>query len=416
MIKRKIEFISIIQYAFFFVSILQCNSVFFRENGTNHQKIVLILWCFLAIILWGSANVDFVKQKYNMHRLVLFELIWTGLVVFFVLVNFFKKPVSIITLVVLFMPFFVVPIFLNDIVNRKDNLLMKFRNVVLVLAVISLVFWLLAMIGFPPNVSVIINWGRIKMINGYFNIHFIAQGTTDFLGLQGIVRNTGIFVEAPMYSYVLSLALIVEVFLGTHLKGYSKKSLLLMATIFTTTSSTGVILVVLVIFSKIVFLTTRINKSVKVILVIVLLPIVAGVVSHIVKSKLDSNWYSSTSIRANDFIAGYQAWKNHWILGNGLNNYNVILQNMDYRRLGLNANNGFSSGLMEVLAYGGIVYGSYFILPVILLIRKNKAVLVVAATSFILFAFTLVNNVFLWYIFVSYFWAVLLNNKRKLEM
>ncbi|WKF71652.1 hypothetical protein QYM39_02995 [Pediococcus pentosaceus] len=361
--------------------------------------------------------MDFLKRKYNVHKLVLFELIWTGLLIIFVLFNFFKRPISISTMSALFIPFFLVPIFLNDIVNRKNNLLLKFRNVVLVLAVISLVFWLVAMIGFLPNSSTVIDWGRIKVINGYFHVHYIAQGTTDFLGLQGIVRNTGIFVEAPMYSYVLSLALITDVFFGTRSKGYSKKSLLLMATIFTTTSSTGAILVILVIFSKIVFLSTRISKSIKVILLIFLLPIVTAAVSYIVKSKLDSNWYSSTSIRINDFVAGYQAWKNHWILGNGLNNYDAILQNMDYRRLRLNANDGFSTGLMEVLAYGGIIYGLYFLIPIVMLIKKDKKVFLVAGISFVLFTFTLVNSVFLWYIFISYFWAVLLNsNKGKLEV
>jgi hypothetical protein len=415
MFKRKINFISVIQYIFVFISILQCNTVFYREDGTNHQKIILLSWLLVVIVLWGEANVNLTRQKYDLRKLIFFELIWTTLVAGFALISYSKMATSIITIGILFIPFFVIPIFLDDL-SKENKILIKFRNVVLILAVISLVFWALSMLGISPTSSTIINWGRAKMVYGYFNIHFIAQGSVSFLGLNGIIRNTGIFVEAPMYSYVLCLALIVDNFMVSKLKGYSKVSLLLIATIFTTTSSTGIILVLLVVFSKMMFLTNRISRGIKVIIVVVLLPVLGVLISYIVQSKLDSNWYSSSSIRINDFFAGYQAWKNHWILGNGINNYNSILQNMDYRRLRLNANNGFSSGLMEVLAYGGIVYGLYFLTPIVLLLRKNKVIFLVASVSFVLFVFTLVNNVFLWYIFVSYFWAVLLNNRRKLEI
>ncbi|MDV6379947.1 hypothetical protein ACYJZK_04545 [Pediococcus pentosaceus] len=412
---KKTNFISIIQYAFVCISILQCNTVFYRESGTNHQKVVLVLWLLVTVILWGIANGNFWKEKYNLRKLLFFELVWLVLVTSFALISYSKVPIPVTTMVMLFIPFFVVPIFIDDL-NKENTILMKFRNVVLILATISLIFWILSMIGMPSTSYATIDWGRIKVIYGYFYIHYIAQGSIDFLGFQGIIRNTGIFVEAPMYSYVLSLALIVDIFLYSKLKGYSRKSLLLMITIFTTTSSTGIILVILVAFSKLMFLTKRISNGVKAIVILGLLPILEIIISYIIKSKFDSNWYSSSSIRINDFVAGYQAWKNHWILGNGLNNYNSILQNMDYRRLRLNANDGFSTGLMEVLAYGGIVYGLYFVSPIILLFRKDKKVFVVAGISFVLFTFTLVNNVFLWYIFISYFWAVLLNNKRRLEI
>lgn len=417
MIKTKIKFITIIQYLFVFATILQCNTIFYRQSGANHEKQLLVVWFLLVIILWGIANLNFIKQKYDLRKLISFELIWTTLVVTFMTISYIRNPFSITTIIIIGIPFFVIPIFLDDF-NGTGKLLIRFRNIVLVLAVISLLFWALSMLGLSTNSSTVINWGRVESINGYFNIHYIAQGSINFLGLHGIVRNTGIFVEAPMYSYVLCMALIVDIFLDTDLQGYSKKSMLLMVTIFTTTSSTGIILVLLIIFSKMIFLSNRISKGLKAIIIIGLLPVLSIIILYIIKSKLDSNWYSSTSVRINDFVAGYQALKNHLFFGNGMNNYNSILQNMDARRLILGANSGFSSGLMEVLAYGGIAYMLYFLTPIILLFKSNKINFLVASISFVLFTFTLVNNVFLWYVFISYFWAVWLSNnrKRKLEI
>lgn len=416
MLRKKLEFITIIQYAFVFVSILQCNTVFFREVG-SHQKLVTILWVMLTITLWGIANLNFLKQKFDLRKLIIFELVWTILVIIFLSINYSRSSISVVTIGTLFIPFFMVPIFLDDF-NKKSNLLLKFRNVVVILAVISLFFWMFSMLGVPTTTSTLINWGRVRVIFGYFKLHFIAQGSIDFLGLNEIVRNTGIFVEAPMYSYVLSLALIIDMLLDTESKSYSKKSILLIITIFTTTSSTGIILVLLTIFSRMMFLTNRISKGMKLIVILILLPLLMIIISYVVRSKLDSNWYSSTSIRINDFVAGFQAWKNHYFFGNGINNYNSIIQNMDYRRFRIGASAGFSSGLMEVLAYGGITFGLYFLAPVILLFKKSKVDFIVAVLTFILFAFTLVNNVFLWYIFISYFWAILLSQdkKRKLEI
>lgn len=404
---------SFLQYIFVFLTILQCNSVFFRQSETNHEKIVTLMWIASMLSLFVLAAVQSVKGKYNVWKPMKFVTIWGVVVVSFIAISYLRYPFSLTFVATLLIPVIMVPVFFVDFKNGSmEAILIKFKKLTVLLAIVSLFFWIFAIMGVHPTSSVVINWGNPRAIYGYYNVHYIAQGSITFLGIPGIIRNTGIFVEAPMYSYILCMALLVSIFLEPQRKGYSKSSLLLMITILTTTSSTGTIILVIIIFGKAIFLSPRLSNPLKSLIAICILPIVIMIIMSIVEKKMDTRWNSSTGIRLNDFVAGYNAWKRHMIMGNGINNYGVLIENMDYRRTFIGNNSGFSTGFMETLAYGGLAAASYYIAPLIALAFRNRKIFLMGAVTFVLFMFTLVNNVYLFYVFISYFWTVCLIDKK----
>lgn len=405
----KYDLRTILQYGLVILAILQCNTVFFREYGTAHKKIVIILFIITLLALFGVSIVESVKRKINLKPLLVFLLAFIGLLITFLTISYIRRQYSIISVSAMFIPFFLVPsIYIDGYNGQIDEIMQKYKNTVVILAILSLIFWGLASIGLHPSGTKVVNWGSINSVSSYYSLHYIAQGKISFLGISNVIRNTGLFVEAPMYSYVLSTALLVSMFVGKGTEnGFSWKTWVLMITIMTTTSSTGVIILILAVFLKLAILNDRVHFSIKLLLCILLIPVLVLLILHVINEKVDMNWYSSSSIRLNDFIAGYAAWKIHPWFGNGFDNYNVLTNNMDYRRIITNYNTGFSTGFMEILAYGGILGGMYYLLPSIFLFFKNKKLFVFSLIFFLLFVFTLVNGVYIYYIFISYFWAVL---------
>ncbi|WP_164878525.1 O-antigen ligase family protein [Pediococcus acidilactici] len=314
----------------------------------------------------------------------------------------------------LLIPLFMVPSMYVDYQNGNvDRILQTFKNIVVILACVSLVFWLLAMFGLNTNTTKLVSWGGVRSVYGYSFLHYISQGSVNFLGLPRVIRNTGIFVEAPMYSYVLCMAMLVSIFLEKRDIAFSWKTWILMITILTTTSSTGAIILAVTIFVRLTFFNKKTHFSIKILLVVLLIPVLLIIIANVISKKVDANWYSSSSVRYNDFMAGFLAWRLHPWLGNGFGNYSVLVSNMDYRRLINNFNTGFSTGFMEMLAYGGIPAGMYYISPVAILLFKNRKLFVFSAIVFLLFVFTLVNDVYINYIFISYFWTIIIDKNER---
>ena len=112
------------------------------------------------------------------------------------------------------------------------KILCVFSKLVLGLAIMSLLFWLLGQILhiIPVTGTVHYIWGSPRAVVGFFGLHFFAQE----IGLLGHVfyRNTGIFTEAPMFAFVLSVAFLNTIFLEKKTKPI--KLLILFITICTT--------------------------------------------------------------------------------------------------------------------------------------------------------------------------------------
>ncbi|GEO75048.1 hypothetical protein FD30_GL001322 [Levilactobacillus namurensis DSM 19117] len=404
-----------IEYMFVFVTILQCNTVYFRSGLNNRIQIMWFGICFLLVCI---SLFEMIIKSYNIKQLVLSLTIFLAFMVTILFLDYqiypfpIKKEISQFIII----PFMMVIIFYNKILAGEGlDLLVKVERVMLILAGISLFFWGVSELGVPTNMATFITWGNYQQISGYNNVHFIAQGITKFLGMT-LIRNTGIFVEAPMYSYALTVSFLVLLFIdGGTKKSRILKAVVLLATIFTTTSTTGVIVSILAIAYYEFFIVDRISLVFKVLIILLGLIAVGVLIKIILLQKLSSNWNSSSSIRMNDLLSGLSAWKNNIVFGNGLENYQILLDYMDPRRLGFNGNMGFSSGLMQVLAYGGIAMGLFYIIPSIMGMLVSKKMFGFSSICFLLFIFTIVNDTYLYFIILSAFFASFLLRKKYKE-
>lgn len=396
---------NIIEYICVGAIILQCNSVFMQEN--NHYKnLILIISIIGLFVLFFKSWVYFVRNRVDLRPLLKFTFFYVLTIGLYLFISNLNYPIYKSLLIYwVFAPILAISFFYYcSLEQRINRLFFRFENIVLILAILSLFFWFLAELGYPTNVTKTIDWGSVKEISGYFNLHFIAQGSVNFLGMI-LIRNTGIFVEAPMYSYVLTSALLVELFLRDKKKLMDWKFLILFFTILSTTSTTGVLMVIVAVSYYEFVVLEKFSATVRFIVLICTLPILFTVIKYLILKKVDTAWYSSSSIRLNDFVAGFNAWRQHIWIGNGFGNYASILNQMDYRRLAFGANSGFSSGFMVTLAYGGILGALAYIVPTFSMVKVSKKDFGLAICSFILFVLTLINGVLLYVLFLSYFWV-----------
>ncbi len=239
--------------------------------------------------------------------------------------------------------------------EHKQKLYEIIENIILVIAVISLVFWVAgSLLGIlHPNGVEYTTWsndGSEVAINKYYNLYFETQ-VQNFGGVS-IVRNSSIFTEAPMASFMFGLALLVELFKKKDTD--YKKAVLLIIAVVSTFSTTGYVVVIAAVFMKYLLSQShnRVYSVIRMAVIPVALIILVIVADRLLQSKLES---TSGSTRIDDFSAGFRAWMDHPFMGNGYYN-NSYMQYMSTYRM---KNTGFSNSLMQMLAYGGL----YLLLP-----------------------------------------------------
>lgn len=408
LILRKISLKNILEYLLIITVILQCNSVFFRAVGKMGLEISL-LSVGLIMLLALVSIIELFTRTVKINKLAGFSIIYLIYTTsFLMIINSQYKVLMQYYLGKIILPILVVIYFFNEIASgRNAEFFLKFLFVVKIMAVISLLFWIINFCGVPTNSSINIIWGSPRIISGYFNIHYLAQGSISFLGLGKIPRNTGIFTEAPMYSFILSIALLISIFLKRkNANLVNREQLLLMFTIFTTTSTTGVTVCLLAFLVNIILSSGKINMQIQVIIFLLLIPLAYLGISFFLTTKVDSNWYSSSSLRENDIMAAYTSWKLHPFFGNGIGNLQVIIQYMDARRWAYVGNSGFSSGLMKVLSDGGLAGLGLYIFPVLFAFTKSKKVGVFGVFLLLLLMVTIVDDSYIVTMILGYMWAL----------
>lgn len=259
------------------------------------------------------------------------------------------------------------------------------------------------------NVSLPNNWGAgSSSFNGYFYLDFITQ----VLPGTNILRNSGVFAEPSIFGFVIVSAIVMQVFiLGINKRNDFIKIIIFLITVISTTSTTAIAISLAIILVKILFNSKRkkIISLFGVFLLIVGIPIFKWL--YLNKANGSTNIYSSYAVRANDVYACVQTWMNHLFLGVGIGNNNYIGQYMyAYRSV---TGYGLSTGLLAILAYGGIFMLMFYIVPGILTFIKSKRLFVAACfINFYLF-YASVQETYLLSIFIGYFWAYILRKKQE---
>lgn len=346
----KIQIKTIQQYLLMILALLlimDLNSVYSRfSSGALPTPAICIGLTFLLFI------TSCIERKWvNLRTLLVLLIYYAYLAIFIILspkanlTGFIMKFAVLIPLLICF--------FTTDI--RAGKLLLKYyASIMVVLALISLIFFpftnLLNVI--PPVGEVTVHWRGNAPFNNYFFV-FFNNGYSNYT--SWLIRNTGIFVEAPQYGLNLILALMYE--LGVN-KDVAKKHVFILVLAILTTVSFGSIMTMLLMFYTRFLMTdpkSRSLRKLKIFLSIGLLFIVAVALIYLLNKKMGNG--NSFSIRVDDFASGFQSWRLHPIIGNGYGNTKVIQQFVGSFRSWSLRNNviGFSNSWAMILSNGGLM-------------------------------------------------------------
>lgn len=394
--------------------ILSCNSVFLHSININFRirECITVIILVLSLVLSLGLKVD--KKTFN-KLVVFFGIYYIYFFIFLLVWRFYSAKQKFILNFLIFIPIMTYCFFCYHRRNNSYKLLYKISDIVLVITIISLFFWCTAsLLGvIKPTGKMEIFWGKQRVISNYFNIYFETQ-TIDFLGFNGI-RNTGIFCEGAMFSLVLIVGLIIESFLKENIN--VKRCSIFFLGIISTFSTTGIIAALAIIALRVLFFKSNynINESIyKVVkfLVIIFMIIFMGYLGYKVLSQKQSS--TSYSIRIDDYIAGYKAWSESPILGNGYGSIESIRVYMSSWR---SYNTGFSNGIMAILAQSGISLLIVYILPIVFYFlesAKNKKwnILCVYIIILSLFMTTFWQDTNMLLLFVSLGYSFIFINKE----
>lgn len=228
--------------------------------------------------------------------------------------------------------------------NNVNSFFCKYSNIVIIIAIISLFFWLFGtMLGIvKPTAYIPHEWGGFRRIPMYYGVYFETQEAFVTVETQSTIRNSGIFSEAPMYNMILCTALGVELFIRD--KKSMWRIILLIITILTTISTTGAIYLVLV-FSYILYSYAGSKFKTFIIFILPLLLIVTLLMTQYVLDNKKQTGEGSYNSRVNDIENCIEIGMSNPMFGVGLYSENTTY--------GVNKW-GYSNSLFTIFARGGL--------------------------------------------------------------
>ena len=329
------------------------------EGIHNIRYILLALLCLAGCFYHGKMQIG--------HKPILFCSCLVIYLLFYLLVTE-SNPVGYLTKHVLI---FVIFFFYCGSLIRNGNVeefAKAFVNVVSVVSAVSLFFWLFgSVLGIIPGFPTPYIWAGTRTTVNYFWLYFENRTqATEILG-QTVIRNTGIYAEAPGFSGYLIMALAIA--LPAENEKYPlKQKVLLVATMLTTLSTKGLIAVMILI--ALVYMFTHPAKSPskfieKFIFVVVLVTAASIGIFLLLEDKSTTGSYI---VRMDDLQAAISAWKNHVLFGSGYQETSEIIRNFGVSR----SNNGLSMGLTILLAQGGLYMIAFYALSFILALYASR--------------------------------------------
>jgi len=247
--------------------------------------------------------------------------------------------------------------------KKVPSLLNRYSDLVLVVGVFSLFFWVFGscLHLFGPTGTVVSEWAVPRReIPTYFGLYFEAASVNLFG--HTFVRNSGIFAEAPMAALNYMLALLVELLLKEKTAWW--RVVLLVLCLATTFSTTAGILLCFLVFAKFAIWALGRGKTAAkggiigmIFAGVLLLLVVAALVFH--------KWQSlSGHIRADDYRAGLLAFLQKPVFGSGFGVLSDVQAYMSANRAG---NVALSSSFIAVIVQAGL----YGLLPYAVLFLYN---------------------------------------------
>ena len=275
-----------------------------------------------------------------------------------------------------------------------DNLITKFVNIFVnimaIVAIISMIFWLFGSIlqKLHPTSVVYSGWSS-EYVNSFYGIYFQPQGADiNLLGLLHIsARNSAIFFEAPLATFLFGFSLFIET-----KKIYRLIFLLAIITTFDTTSIIVLLLYILYYVHNIKYM----NRVFLILIETILSVVVIILISIVLQNKaIDGGSFQDRSYH---MIKELQAFTASPIYGKG---FDVFTK-------------GSSNSICAVAADGGILLWLMYYFPLLKIIgkiSKDKRILLII--FIIMFSITVIQYTYLMYIIVSFAWMILLDPSKN---
>lgn len=225
------------------------------------------------------------------------------------------------------------------------KLLNKFITIMFLIACISLFFWIFGAIlqVIPSSGDIYFEWNDIRKAKSYFGLYYVPLWQIIVIGNSQIVRNCGIFTEAPMYGFLLCVA---YSFYRMREKQKRWVGIIIVVTILSTIGTTAI--VYLLLFEVISFGLKKSGNNImgllKFFLFFIIVIISTIVIYNLVISKFSTG---SGSVRQDHFRVALELFKATFPFGCGIGNF------LSFERLEI-YKQGLSIGLPAVYAMTGV--------------------------------------------------------------
>ena len=264
-------------------------------------------------------------------------------------------------------------LFFFDVIHfdELDLFLNTFSSVVVALAVISLFFWVFgSLLHLIPKRTIYYIWGREYAYVGYNYFFLYYENPVQAAG--SIIRNTGIFTEAPGYVDRLIIALCIEMFYKRE-KITSFRVIVLLLAMLTTLSSKALILLIYMVGAK-WFFYNKFNTKWKYFLHFFVV-IVVGTIAVFLLNRIMQNEMATASsrwARYDHLQSGFRAFLDYPIFGVGYNNMDALAKYHLYRSTPKGASMGIATSLGEGGIYMFLLYIGSSICAYYSLSRNNR--------------------------------------------
>ena len=360
-----------------------------RLNGNYFPQTTLyylfLLFCLASVFLWA---------RHLSNR----SVILSGLLSIYLLVHAVLSDTSASEYIKdIVFPFFCCLFFCSEVIEKKktDYLLSTFSDLVCVFAGISLFCWIFGSLldVLPGRSAGTYYWAKENFKTyHYYYLYFENPIQATQLGSNCIPRNTGIYMEAPGYSSVLSTAFLIELTARKPKNQY--KIILLILTLLSTQSTKAFIFLL---ETAVFFVYFRINnyrhKQTKIFLFIsIFVAAVLGAGAIVYMLMVDKSETGSFAIRMDDIQATLKTFAEHPVFGSGYNNTDPIIEKMQY----FGRYEGVSMGILVILAEGGLYLFVFYLVSYILFyqrMKKNGMKKEALLIGMILFTDLLISNI-----------------------
>lgn len=379
---------NLLQYVMVLLLIISCNSMVFRSDmiakSGGFSEYYLFILIFFVTVLYRLICKKRINKSQISQILVMIVFLLLVFIVQLIFYSFNIAKEFFLRFVLVFISLFM---FLG--IEREEEYLEIFEKlvkIVTLLGLISIVLWILgSLLDLLPFSFVNTDWssgrdGLFLPVKSYYNLMFESQGEVSIFGIK-LIRNCGIFPEAPMYGFVLVIALILNEFILN--RENNLYTVILSMTIFTTTSYTAIACCMIVVLMKL-FLVQKDVKNNIIRLLLFLIIVVATIlgvliIKSLVIEKSTTN-ITSTTRRLSDIQICFNTFKDT-IIGSGFYNQPLYTDNLS----------GSTSGFFRLLAEMGILIGwmpIYFAYKILKSSDEKWKSLFFLAIFFIMYIFT----------------------------